>query len=116
MPPRASSSKAAAAKQGGGGLFAPPDPKETQREQQQVLRDIKEKMFRAAVVPAAYSVEEWVMAACAPLPEFRLKTIRLTEDEVRCVVGGRHGMGITAGGVARLQQPAHTRVAHMLCV
>lgn len=59
--------------------------KEAQQEQKLILKDVRDKMFRAAVVPAAYSVEEFLLGMCK-FDEIRMKTIKLTEDEVssRC--------------------------------
>lgn len=55
--------------------------KEAQQEQKLILKDVKDNMFRAAVVPAAYSVDEFLLGACT-FQEVRMKGIKLTEDEV----------------------------------
>jgi hypothetical protein len=55
--------------------------KEAQQEQKLILKDVRDNMFRAAVLPAAYSVEEFLLGACT-FPEHRLKVIKLAEDEV----------------------------------
>lgn len=62
--------------------------KEAQQEQKLILKDVRDKMFRAAVVPATYSVEEFLLGVCK-FDEIRMKTIKLTEDEVssRCRYG-----------------------------
>lgn len=77
--------------------------KEAQQEQKLILKDVREGMLRAAVVPAAYSVEEFLLGCCK-FEEIRLKSIRLTEDEVRvmCVHPGRQ---------QQHQQPQHSRTA-----
>jgi hypothetical protein len=59
--------------------------KDAQQEQKLILKDVRDNMFRAAVLPAAYSVEEFLLGACT-FPEHRLKVIKLAEDEV----GGGH--------------------------
>ncbi len=61
---------------------APKQPdKEAQQEQKLLLRDVKDNMFRAAIVPAAYSTEEFLLGACK-FKEVRLKCIKLVENEV----------------------------------
>lgn len=55
--------------------------KEAQLEQKLILKDVRDKAFRAAVVPCAYSVEEFVLGLVR-FEEIRLKSIKLTEDEV----------------------------------
>ena len=53
--------------------------KDAQQEQKLILKDVRDNMFRAAVLPAAYSVEEFLLGACT-FPEHRLKVIKLAED------------------------------------
>jgi hypothetical protein len=59
--------------------------KEAQQEQKLLLRDVKDNMFRAAVVPAALSTEEFLLGA-VKFDEIRLKSIKLIENEVRAKV------------------------------
>eukprot|EP00775_Hariotina_reticulata_P002289 gene2289-2599_t len=56
-------------------------PQVDQQEQRRILQDLKDNMFRACVVPAAYSIEEFVCGQCT-FPEYRLRVIKLSEDEV----------------------------------
>lgn len=56
--------------------------KAAQQEQKLILQDLRDNMFRAAVVPCAYSAEEFLVGCCE-FKELRLKSIKLTEDEVR---------------------------------
>jgi hypothetical protein len=51
-------------------------------ERRLVLRDLKDNVFRASVVPAAYSLEEYAVGLCR-FKEHRLRVIKLQEDEVR---------------------------------
>jgi len=55
--------------------------KAAQEEQKLILKDVRDNMFRACMVPAAYSVEEFLVGACK-FQEFRMKSIKLAEDEV----------------------------------
>lgn len=74
--------------------------KEAQLEQKHILKDVRDKAFRAAMVPCAYSVEEFVLGLVR-FEEIRLKSIKLTEDEVSssssngkaALLHWRHGLG-----------------------
>jgi hypothetical protein len=79
-------------------------PKQKERQQEDpralaerrlVLRDLKDNVFRASVVPAAYSLEEYAVGLCR-FKEYRLRVIKLQEDEVGaekvscCIVNVQH--------------------------
>lgn len=51
-------------------------------ERANMIKDIKDGVIRAAVVPCCYSLEEFMLGLCH-FPEFRFKNLRLLEEEVR---------------------------------
>lgn len=66
--------------------MAPPTKEEQLKaertERANIIRDLKDGMIRAAVVPCCYSLEEFFLGLCT-FPEFRLKNLKLLEEEVR---------------------------------
>lgn len=67
--------------------MAPPPTKEEQSkagrvESANLIKDIKDGVIRATVVPCCYSLEEFFLGLCY-FPEIRLKNLKLLEEEVR---------------------------------
>ncbi len=75
------------------------------QEQREVIQDAKEGVLRTVVVPAAYSVEEFI-ANGLNWTQFRLRRLKLTEPEVgygssACALLSKRLVSVAGSGNAR---------------